>query len=66
MNYKEKKAEMKKKYEYAIDAISVANGVDVGVALDMLEANIMRGAQYAYVNVDEFKKDYEELLAYCE
>ena len=66
MNYKEKKAEMKKKYEYAVNAISVANGVDVGVAFEMLRANIINDGNYPLVNVEEFKKDYEELLSYCE
>lgn len=66
MNYKEKKAEMKQKYEYAINAISVANGVDVGVAFEMLRANIINGGNYPVVNVEEFKKDYDELLSYCQ
>lgn len=65
MNYKEKKDEMRKKYEYAVNAISVANGVDVGVAFEMLRANIMNDGNYPLVNIDEFKKDYEELLSYC-
>ena len=65
MNYREKKEEMKKKYEYAVNAISVANGVDVGVAFEMLRANVINGGSYPIVNVEEFKKDYEELLAYC-
>ena len=65
MNYKEKKEEMKKKYEYAVNAISVANGVDVGVAFEMLRANVINDGNYPLVNIEEFKKDYEELLSYC-
>lgn len=66
MSYKEKKEEMKKKYEYAINAISVANGVDVGVAFEMLRADIINGGNYPIVNIEEFKKDYDELLSYCQ
>lgn len=65
MNYKEKKEEMKKKYEYAVNAISVANGVDIGVAFEMLRANVINDGNYPLVNIEEFKKDYEELLSYC-
>lgn len=65
MNYREKKEEMRKKYEYAVNAISAANGVDVGVAFEMLRANVINGGLYPIVNVEEFKKDYEELLTYC-
>lgn len=65
MNYKEKKDEMRKKYEYAINAISVANNVDVGVAFEMLRADIIDGAKYPIVNLEEFKADYDELLSYC-
>ena len=66
MNYKEKKDEMRKKYEYAVNAISLANGADLGVAFEMLRANVINGDNYPIVNVEEFKKDYEELLSYCE
>ncbi len=66
MSYKEKKEEMKKKYEYAINAVSAANGVDVGVAFEMLRADIINGANYPIVNIEEFKKDYDELLSYCQ
>lgn len=62
MDYKKKKEEMMEKYKYAIYAISVANGVDVGVAFDMLKSNMTRGGNYTYVNAEEFNKDYEELL----
>lgn len=65
MDYKTKKEEMKKKYEDAVNAISVANGVDVGVAFEMLRADIINGGKYPFVNEEEFKKDYEELLSYC-
>lgn len=61
MDYKSKKEEMKKKYEYAINALSKANGADVDTAFEMLESNITRGGQYAYVNVAEFLKDHDEL-----
>ena len=62
MDYKEKKEELIKKYEGAIRAIAIANDVDMGVAFDMLEANVNRGGTYQYVKEDEFKKDYQELL----
>lgn len=65
MDYKTKKEEMRKKYEYAVNAISVANGVDVGVAFEMLRADIINNGKYPFVNEEEFKKDYEELLGYC-
>ncbi len=63
--YEEKKNEMKEKYAYAINALSVANGVDVGVAFDMLKANA-RGADYKYVKEEELKADYEELVRLAE
>lgn len=62
MDYRDKKEEMMEKYKYAIYAISVANGVDIGVGFDMLKSNMTRGGNYAYVNAEEFNKDYEELL----
>ena len=62
MTYKEKKNEMMKKYDYAVKAISAAKDVDMGVAFEMLRANIIDGAQYPYVNIEEFKQDYENLL----
>jgi hypothetical protein len=62
MNYEEKKAEMEKKYAKAVEAIAEVNEVDSGVAFEMLRANIIDGADNAYVNVEEFKKDYAELL----
>lgn len=65
MTYKEKKDEMKKKYEEAVKLVGIANGVDMGVAFEMLRANVIDGATYPVVNVEEFKKDYEELLSYC-
>ena len=66
MDYKTKKEEMRKKYEYAVNAISVANGVDVGVAFEMLRADVINEGKYPFVNEEEFKKDYEELLSYCQ
>ena len=61
MDYKSKKEEMKKKYGYAVKALSMVHGVDEDVAFEMLESNITRGGQYAYVNVAEFLKDHDEL-----
>lgn len=61
MNYREKKDAMRKKYEYAVSAIAVANGVDMGVAFEMLRANILDGGKYPIVNIEEFKKDWEDL-----
>lgn len=62
MDYREKKEEMMEKYKYAIYAISVANGMDIGVAFDMLISNMTRGGNYPYVKAEEFNKDYDELL----
>lgn len=62
MDYREKKEQMMEKYDFAIRAIAVANNVDMGVAFDMLKSNMTRGGNYAYVNAEEFNKDYEELL----
>ena len=62
--FKEKKEEMMEKYQYAINAISVANNVDVGVAFDMLLSNANGvGEHYDYVNEEELKKDAQELEA---
>lgn len=61
MDFKEKKEEMKEKYKVVLNAIEIANGVDTDVALDMLVANVTRGGNYPYVNVDEFLKDNDEL-----
>jgi len=61
MNYHERKEEMYKKYEHAVNAIAVANSVDIGVARAMLEANVLQGGSYPYVNAEEFKKDWEAL-----
>ena len=63
MDFKDKKVAMMEKYKYAVYAISIANNMPIDDAFDMLEANIIRGANNAYVNVDEFKKDYEDLIA---
>lgn len=62
--YAKKRAEMKEKYKEAIEAIAVANDMPLDDAFNMLEANIIHGAQYAYVKVEDFKTDYEELLEY--
>lgn len=60
-NYKEKKEKIMEKYDRAIRAIAVANDVDMGVALDMLEENVLRAGTYPYVNIEEARKDFEEL-----
>lgn len=60
--YAEKKEEMLVKYDYAIKALSVANGVDMGVAFDMLKTNARVPQNYSYVNQEELEKDYRELL----
>ena len=62
MKYAEKKVEMANKYRHAIYAIALANNVDIGVAQDMLESNILQGGSYPYVNAEEFKKDFYELI----
>ncbi len=62
MNYSEKKEELMKKYEVTVKAFAIANGVDMDIAFEMLEANINRGGTYQYVNVEEFKKDWQELI----
>lgn len=62
MNYNDKKEELKMKHERAVRALAYANDVDMDMALDMLEANINRGANYPYVKEEEFKKDWQELI----
>ena len=64
--YEKKRAEMKEKYHDAIIAIAGANDVPVDDGFNMLEANIIHGAEYAYVKVEEFKADYAELKGYAE
>lgn len=62
--YVEKKEEIKRKYELPIRLLGIANGVDVGVAFDMLEANFRHGeakADYKYINEEEAQKDFDEL-----
>ena len=61
--YAEKTAEMKEKYADAITKIAISQGVDLGVAFEMLKATC-RGGDYlgdAEVDTEELKKDYEEL-----
>lgn len=60
MNYNEKREELKMKHERAVKALAYASDVDM--ALDMLEANINRGANSPYVKEEEFKKDWQELI----
>lgn len=64
MNYGEKKEAMMKKYEDATRTLALANDVDMGVAFDMLEANINRSGTYPYVKEEEFKKDWQELIEF--
>lgn len=66
MDYKTKKEEMMKKYEGATRALAIANDMDMGVAFDMLEANVNRGGTYPYVKEEEFKKDWQDLIALAE
>ena len=61
MTYAEKKEAMKVKYSHAINAISLANDVDLGVAFDMLDANVLRNGKYTFVNEQEYAIDSEEL-----
>ena len=63
--YNTKKEEIMEKYIEPIKAISKANNVDMGVAFDMFQDNVMNGTiryQYVEFNVEEAKKDFEELL----
>lgn len=62
MNYREQKEKMLLKYKYAIYALSIANEVDIDTAFEMLKANIMRGGLNDYVNVKDFKEDYNKLV----
>lgn len=64
MNYNDKKEELKVKHERALRAIAYANGADMDIALDMLEANINRGGTYPYVKEEEFKRDWQELIEF--
>lgn len=61
MEYKDKKHEIQRKYVEVIKAIAIANDVDMGVAYDMLKDNVMRNGKNAYVNMEEARKDFEEL-----
>ena len=45
MNYNEKQEEIMEKHIRAVRAIAYANNVDMGVALDMLEDNVLRGGR---------------------
>ena len=80
--YAEKKEEMRKKYQDAINTISNAKGVDVGVAFDMLLA-VCRGGDYAdgivdavadtvngetevMLDLDDLNNDYFELCQISE
>jgi len=66
--YAKKTEEMKEKYHAAIYAIGMKQGVDMGVAFDMLKA-VARGANYAEgidLNLDELKADYAELAEISE
>lgn len=66
--YTKKKEEMKEKYHDAINAIAEKNGVDVGVAFDMLTATVNTEDYTAGIEFDreELKKDYFELLGISE
>lgn len=63
MEYREKKEQIMNKYKYALYAISVANDVDLETAFKMLQSNMSRGGDYAYIKEEEFNKDIEELLS---
>lgn len=66
--YEVKSNEMKEKYHAAIVAIAEKQGVDMGVAFDMLKA-VARGGNYAEgidLNVEELTKDYTELAGLSE
>lgn len=66
--YEVKANEMKEKYHAAITAIAEKQGVDMGVAFDMLKA-VARGGNYAEgidLNVEELTKDYTELAGLSE
>jgi chorismate synthase len=66
--YANKTEEMKAKYHAAIVAIAEKQGVDMGVAFDMLKA-VARGGNYAEgvdLNVDELTRDYNELAGISE
>jgi len=66
--YEVKANEMKEKYHAAIAAIAEKQGVDMGVAFDMLKA-VARGGNYAEgidLNVEELTKDYTELAGLSE
>lgn len=66
--YAKKAEEMKEKYHAAVVAIAEKQGVDMGVAFDMLKA-VARGAGYAEgieLDVEALKADYEELAAISE
>lgn len=66
MNYKKEKQAMVEKYQKAIGLISETNNVDIGVAFDMLVANETQDGKYAYVNHEEFLRDWQSLVELCE
>ena len=55
MEYRKKKEQIMKKYKYALYAISVANDVDLETAFKMLQSNMSRGGDYAYIKEEEFQ-----------
>lgn len=68
--YAKKADEMKEKYADVINEISVARGVPVGDAFDMLLA-VCRGGNYLEgidtdINLEELNKDYFELCGISE
>jgi hypothetical protein len=76
--YAQKKQEMKDKYKDAINAISNARGVDVGVAFDMLlavcrggdyidgVADAVNGSKEVMLDIDDLNQDYYELCQISE
>lgn len=63
--YASKTSEMKTKYSSAINDIAKSEGVDVGVAYEMLKANARGGSYGSGSGYDksELAKDYEELAS---
>lgn len=63
MDIKDFKAKLYEEFKTAIDAISIANDKDVGVALDMFLSNMEMGGTYPYVNEELAKTRIAELTA---
>lgn len=61
MTYAEKKKELAEKYAPVVALISRNENVDLGVAFDMFEANIEKGAMYGWRDAEQDFADLEAI-----